>query len=393
MYLKEHFIRFLKIKNVLFLIIGIFLASMSVAIIIELIVYYFGDWYTILTARSMPESVFFIFFGAFLIVCSRISRRLINDAGFYSSYFETSLSGYISCHELSAVTGKSVSAVTARLHLLRPLYMKCFSFRSQNGYEYVELFSKTCVCECRQCGAPIEKRLYFTGVCPYCRGSDLFAKVISGNRFYSISGAPRQAQSSPAFYEGRALTGKKIGFTAGLCAVLILCLVFLLLLTDMISKYNNQEYLTKVLLSGKSYSSFDLIRAEMMNTIIFAAFSFVALGSAVPLLVARLASVIRSERYAKFFARFPFPYISMQQLSTEAGSPARALRNIIKSLRERHLRNCSPDQQTGELRISLAKQITKDTCPYCGAPIVGAISENHCCSYCRRLIMGVIRKQ
>ena len=115
MYLKEHFIRFLKIKNVLFLIIGIFLASMSVAIIIELIVYYFGDWYTILTARSMPESVFFIFFGAFLIVCSRISRRLINDAGFYSSYFETSLSGYISCHELSAVTGKSVSAVTARL--------------------------------------------------------------------------------------------------------------------------------------------------------------------------------------------------------------------------------------------------------------------------------------
>ena len=57
MYLKEHFIRFLKIKNVLFLIIGIFLASMSVAIIIELIVYYFGDWYTILTARSMPESV------------------------------------------------------------------------------------------------------------------------------------------------------------------------------------------------------------------------------------------------------------------------------------------------------------------------------------------------
>ena len=80
MYLKNGLIKFLKVKNVILLILGVFLVSSSVAIITQLIVGYFGDWFTILHARAFPESVFLIIIGIVLIVCSRISRRLIKSA-------------------------------------------------------------------------------------------------------------------------------------------------------------------------------------------------------------------------------------------------------------------------------------------------------------------------
>ena len=63
MYLKETLIRVLKVKNVILLILGIFLVSTSVAILLELIVQYFGDWFTILHARATPECVIFIALG------------------------------------------------------------------------------------------------------------------------------------------------------------------------------------------------------------------------------------------------------------------------------------------------------------------------------------------
>lgn len=394
MYLKETLIQILKVKNVVLLIIGIFLVSTSVAIMLELIVEYFGDWFTILHARATPECVIFTALGSMMITYSRISRRLINDAGFYASYFEGSLSGYISLWELAEVTGKSLSYVQTNLHLVRPLYMTHVTFRTQNGNEFVELYSKTCVCECRSCGAPMEKRMYFTGICPYCGSSDLFAKVVSGNRFYSISGSPRQGVNRPSFYEGRALGGKLAGFTAGLCIALSAVVILLMMITDTIAKYNDRDYLTKVLLSDKGPHSFALIQSEMMNTIIFSVFLASAIGCAVPLLIARLGSVIRAKRFAAFFSRFPTPYVTMQQVGTYGqGNPRRILKGIVKSLRERYLRNCSPEKLGNETRVGLAKQITKDTCPYCGAPIVGAASENYCCRYCRRLIMGVIRKR
>ena len=60
---------------------------------------------------------------------------------------------------------------------------------------------------------------------------------------------------------------------------------------------------------------------------------------------------------------------------------------------EGYLRGCSPEKHGGVLRISLAKQIVKDRCPGCGAPIVGAVTENYACRYCGRIITGVIRKK
>ena len=60
MYLKNGLISFLKAKNVVFLILGVFLVSTSVAILTQLIVGYFGDRFTILHARAFPESIILI---------------------------------------------------------------------------------------------------------------------------------------------------------------------------------------------------------------------------------------------------------------------------------------------------------------------------------------------
>ena len=53
MYLKNGLISFLKVKNVILLILGIFFTAASASNMIELIVYYFGDWFTIIHANSL----------------------------------------------------------------------------------------------------------------------------------------------------------------------------------------------------------------------------------------------------------------------------------------------------------------------------------------------------
>lgn len=126
MYLKNGLISFLKVKNVILLILGIFFTAASASNMIELIVYYFGDWFTIIHANSTLGSVFLFIIGVLMIVCSRGSRRLINDACFFSSYFEGDLNGYVDFAELAEVTGRTTSQIKSRIALLHLLYMKNF---------------------------------------------------------------------------------------------------------------------------------------------------------------------------------------------------------------------------------------------------------------------------
>ena len=55
MYLKNGLISFLKVKNVILLILGIFFTAASASNMIELIVYYFGDWFTIIHHRRIDD--------------------------------------------------------------------------------------------------------------------------------------------------------------------------------------------------------------------------------------------------------------------------------------------------------------------------------------------------
>lgn len=41
---------------------------------------------------------------------------------------------------------------------------------------------------------------YFTGTCPYCKSSDLFAKILTDQRFYSISSDVEKGNQDASFY-------------------------------------------------------------------------------------------------------------------------------------------------------------------------------------------------
>lgn len=397
MYLKEKLIRFLKVKNVVLVILGVFLSAFCVETMTELTVYYFGDWDTILHARRTPESVVFFLLGLLLIAYSRVSRYLIRDANYFSGYFEGDLSGYIEYEELAEVTGRTAARIRRRLKLLRRCYMKKFQFvPSSEGpwKERIELYSKKVSCSCRSCGGEIEKRVFFTGECPYCGSSDLSAKVVSGERFYCISDDKKRRVNDPSYYEGRGLGGKKLWLTIGLAVALAFVLIFTMMLVDQLVHYNDPEYLKKELFADNHRSSYELIHKHMQGLIILAAFSIVAIGAAIPVLSSRLALVRKAKRFARFFSRVSTPYVAYAELSkTGSGDPKRELRGVVRAIREGCLRGCSPEMHSGPLRIGLAKQIVKDRCPSCAAPITGAVDEHYTCKYCGNLIMGVIRKR
>lgn len=396
MYLREKWIRFLNVKNVVLVILGVFLSAFCVETMTELTVYYFGDWDTILHARRTPESVVFFLIGVLLIVYSRVSRHLIQDARYFSGYFEGDLSGYIEFEELAEVTGRRVPQVRRRLKLLRRLYMKRFQITRPEGWgkECVELYSKTVTCTCRSCGGAMEKRVYFTGECPYCGSSDLTARVVSGENFYFISDDKERPVNNPSYYEAGGLTRKKLWLTLGLILALILVAIFVMMLVDQLVHYNDPEYLKKELFADNHRSTYELIHKHMDELIILAAFSIVAIGAAIPVLVSRLALVEKARRFARFFSRIPTPYVAVSELSkTGSRDPRKELRGVVKAIREGCLKGCSPEKHGGPLRIGLAKQIVKDRCPNCAAPITGAVDEHYTCKYCGSLIMGVIRKR
>ena len=407
MYLKNALIKFLKVKNVILLILGIFFTAVTASNMVELTVYYFGDWNTIINAESTPGSIALFLIGVMMMICSRGSRRLINDACFFSNYFEGDLNGYVDYAELAEVTGKTPAQIKSRIALLHLLYMKNFRIIRTGNRQYpeaIELYSKTVTCSCRSCGGLMEKRVYFTGACPYCGSSDLTAQVVSGQRFYYIEDNASRKPGDPSYYEAPRLNAKRIRYAVCFGVALFFVLIFLIVFLNFVSNYNNEEYLRETLLSGHSYSSFELIRASMMNVSIFSAFALVAVGAALVFTFVRMLSIETALRYAKIFAKATKPFISLSELTelNRANSPLGQrssltpdilYKRIVKSIKEGYLLGCSPNKHGPELKISLAKQIVKDRCPGCGAPIVGAVSENYSCPYCGRLIMGVIKKQ
>ena len=404
MYLKNSLISILKIKNVFLLILGIAFAAISVTVTTELIVYYHGDWFTITHARSTPESVIYFFLGVLMIVYSRISRKLINDACFFSGYFEGDLNGYVDFTELAEITGRTPEQIRSRLRLLRPLYMKNFRIAKTINYRYpeiIELYSKTVTCCCRSCGGWMEKRVYFTGVCPYCGSSDLTAQVVSRQHFYYINDNINRKPNDPHYYEAPSLNTKRIWYAVGIGVALFSFLILLIVFMTTVSNYNNEEYFREMI--GKGITSYELFQKDLMNLIIFSAFSLACSAIAFPFLLARVMSIEMAQSFARKFAQCPKPFLSFPELyqNTQGNSsyqstsitPEIIYKRLLNTIKEGYLRGCTPEKHGGTLRIALAKQIVKDLCPGCGAPIVGAITENHSCRYCGRLIFGVIRKK
>ena len=393
MYLREKRIKILKIKNMILTAIGIFCIATSVFVMVSLISHYHDDLQTVLEARATPDCVKAVIIGAICLMIAGRSRRLIGDANFYSGYFEGDLSGYISYGDLAEVTGKNADRVKRQLHFFRKIYMKGYEPKIVNHTEQVVLNSKKCICECIHCGAPIEKRIYFTGVCPYCGSSDLFARVLTDSRFYSIGNRMSEGVKNPGFYSLKNIAMKKKLFLSYLCLGMMAIAIGAMICLGNIVDYNNQEYLTKVLLSGESpYSSFALIKAEIMDNIIWGAVLALAFVPVVFQRCKKIKYISVAEECSQYFAGCKRPFVNVENLPV-LQNKKRGLQSIRGALRQRYLLNCTLERHDGVLKVALAKKIVKDQCPSCGGAIVGAVDEHYKCRYCGNVIMRVVHKK
>lgn len=391
-YIREKIIKFLKIKNAISSVIGIFLISVSTAIMVSLISYYRGDWETVITAKATPDSVSGFIIGIILFICALISKNMIHDAYFYSSYFEGDLYGNIKYSDLTSITGKSIYSIKIQLLLFRIIYMKNYKFKTVNGVKQIELYSKKCTCECRKCGAVIEKSVYFTGICPYCRSSDLFAKVLTGNRFYSINNQMSGVRKNPEFYYLKHLKLRKALFICGLCFGLIIFFIALIACIEQTVNYNDQEYLTDVLLSGTSYSSYALIKSEIAENIIWLIVLILAMVPLICGMGQRLKYIFTTDVCSKFFSNCKTPFVKATNLPVLKNKKY-GIKSVKGAICLHYLLNCSFEKHDDVLKVALARKIIKDECPSCGASIVGAVNENYKCKYCGNMIMDVIHKK
>ncbi len=396
MYLREKRIRILKVKNVILVVFGLFFVAVSVGVMVSLISFYHDDLETVLKARATPDCVKATILGVIFLLIAGISRRLIGEANIYSSYFEGDLSGYIKYSDLAEVTGKSTGMVKLQLHLFRRIYMKGYELEMVEQTEQVVLNSKKCMCECRHCGASIEKRIYFTGVCPYCGSSDLFAKVLSDSRFYSIRNEMSEGIKNPEFYSLKNIKVKKNLFKLYLCLGASALAIGVLICLENLAAYNNKEYLKEVLLSGKShYSSYELIKAEIMDSIIWGAVLALAF---VPVIINRgkkIKYIFVADDCSQYFSQCKTPFVNAENLPVAKNESNRktGLKLVRGALRQHYLSNCTFEKHDGVLKVALAKKIVKDECPSCGGPIVGAVDEQYQCRYCGTVIMGVVHKK
>lgn len=396
MYLKEKTIKLLQIKNVIFAIIGVFNLLVSGLYIISEFVYYRDDLDSALHAKSMTSSIVWVIISIILLIAAAISRNRINDAAFYSSYFEGDLDGYVRYADLAEVTGKSLKKVKRQLHSYLKFYMKNYELKEKNREEIVELYSKKCTCECRNCGAHIEKRIFFTSICPYCGSSDLFAKVLTNDRFYSISNDFKSGVKNPDFYKSRNLSVKKVLFVILLILGLSVAAIALMMALSTIPHYFDREYQEKILLSPENHLySYELIKADILDTIILAATLFLVFTPLALLRFRKTISVYAADICADFLSKCKAPFAKVKTLPDlgAVSDEKKKLKKVRDAIRRRYLLHCTLEVHEDILTIALAKKIVKDQCPSCGAPIVDAVDENYVCKYCSNLIMGVIEKK
>ena len=294
--------------------------------------------------------------GSILLWVAYKLKGLVEDANFFTSYFEGDLDGYVTYKDLADVTGRRESQIKKQLHTLQKTCMKNYELKPISGVEQVVLNSKKYMCECKNCGAHIEKRAYFTGACSYCGSSDLFAKVMTNNRFYCIDNHVSKGIQKPSYYTAHNLQTKKILFTVLLFLGISVMAIMAMMGMDNIAKYNDQEYLRKVLLSGESYSSYDLIKKEIMDMILWSIVFVLALIPVVMNRGKRIFYINVADTYSKVFAKCKTPF-----LKAEFGGNHK-IKAIRGALKRRYLRNCTLEKHGDVLVVALAKQIVKDQC-------------------------------
>lgn len=394
MYLKEKLIKFLKVICGILTAGGVFEVATSGYVIVSLLVYYSDKIETALNAKAMPDSVVMFVMGIIFLIASGIIKRLTGDAVFYSSYFENSLDEQIEFSELSEITGRSILFIRAELFVLRIALMKNFDIVNVNKVRSIKLKSKKYKCQCGKCGAEIEKSMYFAGECEYCGSSDIFAKVITDDRFYCISGDNSEKRGNSSYYMGKHIKPVKVLYICLIIISILFIALSVFFTADSISNYNDKEYLREVLLSPDNHLfSYDLIKADILDSIIFGISIILAFLPAFVISLSRFISICTAETCAGFFSRSKTPFIKVKSLPQISSESNKKMKRIKTSIRRGYLTRSTFEKHGDEIMVALAKKIVKDQCPTCGAPVKGVADENYKCAYCGNLIMEVVAKK
>ena len=391
MYLRKTVVTALKIKNWLLGVLSVITVLVCGFYIVSEFVDYRDDPGYAWEAVDMKFSIVMVCVGLAVLLAVIISARCIGNAAFYSSYFEGDLDGEVSFADLAKVVGKSESTVRRQLSFYSAVYMTGFVF-SQDG-RGVQLNSKTCLCECRSCGAHIEKKIYFTGECPYCHSSDLHAKVLSGEHFYSISNEAQSGTGNADFYRSGAFNAKSVLIFALVVLGTLVVSVMAIFTIMQISYYFDEEYQKQILLDpSRHLSSYELIKKEILDLIVFALTILVVLTPVVVIRWRKLLALFSARYWSIHFATVNTPFIREDQLPQYTVGRS-GLARMRRAIRCGYLKNCTLEVHDGVLMVALAKKTVKDRCLSCGAPLVGVADENSRCSYCGNLIMGVLEKR
>ena len=390
MYLKKELVFILKAKNIIFKILSILLFLIYVFYFASMISVYYDRLEVLSYAKGMPGAILHTKISIILFIYSIISDKLIEDARVYANYFECELYGYTSLEELKLITNKPKILILLQLLLYRLIYLKNYSFKKINNTIQIELSSKKTICECKNCGAKLAKKEYFTGICPYCKNTDIFAKVLVKDKFYSIK-KENSKKIKANYYLSNLLPIKMFIPLLNLFLSPIMLIIGIGLITTNVTNYNNKEYLMKELLSRKHHLSFELIQQDMRDNIIMGTLFIIIFTPLFILGIKRIIECFKADRLANKLSKQKETYINIEEMDKR--SEKKNIKNINNLIKKGFLRNCTLEYHDNKVKLSLAKKLVKDKCPYCDAAIVGAIDSNYKCNYCGNIIMDAVEKK
>ena len=117
MYTRNLLIKFLKVKNIILYILGVFVIMGTLYANVSNIIS--GDF----TFGFIMATVVLIMTGMLLLFLGKLSEKWIGDANMISAYFEGDLDGQIPMPDMAKLVDVSDSRATFKLYVLRFIYI------------------------------------------------------------------------------------------------------------------------------------------------------------------------------------------------------------------------------------------------------------------------------
>lgn len=397
MYIRKRRLTLLTIKNMVFFLLGMILAILGIVNLLSLFIYYHGDMEVLRYAASTPSSIRDFIVGMLLVVIAYVSQNLISDARFYFGFLECDLDGIVRYEDFSAVTGRKPELIEKEFRFLMPFYMRGFVFAEEEKQLVIKANDRKILCNCNNCGAQIERSMYYIGQCAYCGGSSLSARVLTEKRFYSIQSENAVIGHEAGYYRKENLNRKRI---LTLIIGTVMASIVLIMICYSISQINDylhydafiSDYYHGVLFEGKPEQLYRDIKPEgVLDGAVWGIGFALCFGviAAVALRIFYLSDV--ACRCADFLSRRKkqTPFITAGEINKKLGMK-KAFPKLDRAIRRGYLKNCTFEKTNKSVKFAVAKTVQKDKCPFCAGAIVGAVDESYQCRYCGRKIMDVV---